>query len=136
MLRRVHLTRCTLSRGEFQFKIPKMATHNSISLFTNLFCKPKMAVKLRTQRLVQTEVKIPSMYLKSLGLLQYRMINENSKSESACKNGSEKNLYPMRHYAFGRSYNHAIRIVSDFESRYFVAIMQCTILPRPKLILL
>ena len=107
-----------------------MATHNSISLFTNLFCKPKMAVKLRTQRLVQTEVKIPSMYLKSLGLLQYRMINENSKSESACKNGSEKNLYPMRHYAFGRSYNHAIRIVSDFESRYFVAIMQCAILPR------
>ena len=84
MLRSAHLTRCTLSRGEFQFKIPKMATHNSISLFTNLFCKPKMAVKLRTQRLVQTEVKIPSMYLKSLGFLSYRMINENSKSESAC----------------------------------------------------
>ena len=45
MLRSAHLTRCTLSREEFQFKMPKMATHNSISLFTNLFCKPKMAVK-------------------------------------------------------------------------------------------
>ena len=69
MLRSAHLTRCTLSREELQFKMPKMATHNSISLFTNLFCKPKMAVKLRTQRLVQTEVKMPSTYLKSLGLL-------------------------------------------------------------------
>ena len=69
MLRSPHLTRCTLSREELQFKMPKMETHNSISLFTNLFCKPKMAVKLRTQRLVQTEVKMPSTYLKSLGLL-------------------------------------------------------------------
>ena len=47
----------------------KMVTHNFISLFTNLFSKPKIAEKLRTQRLVQTEVKIPSTYLKSLGPL-------------------------------------------------------------------
>ena len=118
------------------FKMSKMVTHNSISLFTNLFCKPKIAEKLRTQRLVQTEVKIPSTYLKSLGLLQQRMINENSKSESAYKNGSEKIPYPMRHYAFGRSYNHAIRNVSDLKLRYFVSCMQSPILPRPALILL
>ena len=33
-------------------------------------------------------------------------------------------------------YNHAIRNVSDLESRYFVFSMQCAISPRPALILL
>ena len=67
-LRSAHLTRCTLSLHNS--KCPKwQPIINSISLFTNLFCKPKMALQLRTQRQVQTEVKIPSTYLKSLGLL-------------------------------------------------------------------
>ena len=56
------------------------------------------------------------------------MINETSESKSARKNGNEKILYPMRHYAFGRCYNHAIRNVSDLESRYFVSSMRCVIL--------
>ena len=58
-----------MPKNPSQFKMSKMLTHNSISLFTNLFSKHKIAETLRTQRLVQTEVKIPSTYLKSLGLL-------------------------------------------------------------------
>ena len=44
---------------------------------------------------------------------------KSQKVKAPAKNGGEKILYPMRHYAFGRPYNHAIRNVSDLESRYF-----------------
>ena len=57
------------------------------------------------------------------------MINENSKSKSAYKNGSEKFSIPWDITRLeGPGYNHAIRNVSDLESRYFVSSMQCPIL--------